>query len=366
MYGLYIHIPFCAGKCPYCDFYSLPGRQGQISSYIDAVLCEAEKYRGEAFRTLYIGGGTPSLLGASGLRKLMAGLRENFQLGNLEEATIEANPESADSDFFNAAKAGGFTRVSIGVQSLNNAELRKAGRAHNARQAVVAIRLAFGSGFTDVSVDIMIGLPGQTCKSLKDTIHKVLGTGVTHISSYCLTVEDGTPLASSVPDDLPCDDEQAVMYDLTRNILKRAGFVHYEISNFALPGRECRHNLNYWEGRDYLGLGPAAASHIGGRRIKNESNLEHYLRNPLAIMAEEERLELPAKVGEEAMLRLRLLQEGINLEDMASKFGHENVAALAVKLENMAAAGNLVRKAGKYFLAYDKVLISNTIMSDVL
>lgn len=366
MYGLYIHIPFCTSKCPYCDFYSLPGRQGQISSYIDAVLCEAKKYRGEAFRTLYIGGGTPSLLGASGLRKLMAGLRENFQLGNLEEATIEANPESADSDFFNAAKAGGFTRVSIGVQSLDNAELRKAGRVHNAVQAMRAIRMAFDSGFTNVSADIMIGLQGQTLRSLENTLHKILETGITHVSVYCLAVEDGTPLANNVLDDLPCDDEQAVLYDLARNILRRTGFIHYEISNFALQGRQCRHNINYWKGGDYLGLGPAAASHIGGRRLKNESNLENYLKDSLTVRVEEERLELSNKIGEEAMLRLRLLQEGINLEEMTVEFGRENIAPLAIKLENMTAAGSLVLRDKHYCLPYDRVLVSNSIMADVL
>lgn len=366
MYGLYVHIPFCVSKCPYCDFYSLSGKNRQISSYIDAVLCESHRYRGEKFQTLYIGGGTPSLLGTDGLERLMVGLKANFNIDNLEEATIEANPESAGPDFFNVAKIMGFTRISIGVQSLNDIELKKVGRAHNAGQAVAAIRMALESGFTDISADIMIGLPGQTLKSLENTLHKVLDTGVTHISAYCLEVESGTPLADSIPDDIPCDDEQSVLYDLTRNILSRAGFIHYEISNFALPGRECRHNLNYWRGGDYLGLGPSAASHIGGRRFKNESSLEDYLENPLTIMTDEERLELASKIGEEAMLRLRLLQEGINLEEMAGKFDSENVAALSVKLENMVAAGNLVRKGGKYCLPYERVLISNPIMADVL
>ena len=366
MNGLYVHIPFCVSKCLYCDFYSLPGRQSGVDSYIGAVLQEAHKYKGEAFRTLFIGGGTPSLLGAEGLCRLMGGLRGTFRLDKLEEATIEANPESAGEGFFRAARSLGFTRVSIGVQSLDDAELKKSGRAHNAVQALGALRSAFESGFTDVSADIMIGLPGQTLETIKNTLHKIIETGVTHISAYCLSVEDGTPFASDPPDDLPGDDEQAALYEFVREALGRSGFIHYEISNFALPGRECRHNLNYWRGGDYLGLGPAAASHIGGKRLKNVPDLDKYLANPLSLPVETDEIDIGAKVGEEAMLRLRLLQEGLDLDEMAAKFGHENVAALRVKLEALSASGDLIKKGNSYGLPYDRVLTSNGILAGVL
>jgi len=366
MYGLYIHIPFCVSKCHYCDFYSLAGRQGLMQSYTDALLLEAQRYKGEPFNTIYIGGGTPSLLGADGLQKLMAGLGGIFQLGELEEATIEANPDSAGGDFFRAAKATGFTRLSIGVQSLNDEELKKAGRAHNSGQALIAIRSAFECGFDDVSADIMIGLPGQTPDSLRNTLHKVLKEGVTHVSAYCLSVEEGTPFADNPPADLPGDDDEAGLYDLARETLKREGFIHYEISNFALPGRQCRHNLNYWHGGDYLGLGPAAASHINGRRLKNEPNLDKYVEAPLRIAVEEEELDSAGKIGEEAMLRLRLLEEGLDINEMAEKFGEAEITALAGKLESMASLGTLERQGSRYRLPYDRVLTSNSILVDIV
>lgn len=366
MHGLYIHIPFCVSKCQYCDFYSLPGRQNLIGDYIGALLKEARKFEGEAFRTLYIGGGTPSLLGADGLRRLMEGLKDVFRLNGLEEASIEANPESAGRDFFNMAHSLGFTRVSIGVQSLDDAELRKAGRAHNAGQALDAIRSAFGSGFKDVSVDIMIGLPGQTSDSLGMTLHKVLDAGVTHISAYCLAVEEGTPFAENPPEDMPSDDQQADLYDMVRKMLRSTGFIHYEISNFALPGRECKHNLNYWRGGEYLGLGPAAASHIKGKRLKNASDLDKYLADPLSISIEAEKLHIESKVGEEAMLRLRLLQEGIDVDEMAERFGGENISALHVKLEALVARGDLVKQGSRYCLSRDRVLTSNSILGEVV
>jgi oxygen-independent coproporphyrinogen-3 oxidase len=366
MYGLYIHIPFCVSKCLYCDFYSLPGRQHLVDSYIDAVLLEARGYTGEAFKTLYIGGGTPSLLGAQGLQKLMDGLNGTFNLGQLDEATIEANPDSAGEEFFQAAGSTGLTRLSIGVQSLDDDELRKAGRAHNAGQATSAILAAFESGFDDVSADIMIGLPGQTEGSLRNTLHKVLGLGVSHISAYCLAVEEGTPFAHNPPADLPGDDVQAGLYDMTREMLKEHGFIHYEISNFALPGRQCRHNLNYWRGGDYLGLGPAAASHINGKRLKNESDLEKYIEDPLHIEVEEEELGEEGKIGEEAVLRLRLLEDGIDVTAMAARYSMEKVAALAGKLESMAGSGLIISEGGRYRLPYDRVLTSNSIFADIL
>jgi len=366
MYGLYIHIPFCVSKCLYCDFYSLPGRQHLIDRYIDAVLLEAQRHKGEEFKTLFIGGGTPSLLGADGLKKLMSGLAGSFQLGGLEEATIEANPDSATGDFLKAALDAGFNRISIGVQSLSDEELKKAGRAHNAGQALTAIRAAFESGFDEVSADIMIGLPGQTPGSLVSTLHQLLELSVTHISAYCLTVEGGTPFANNPPPGLPDDDEVAALYELVREMLRGAGFVHYEVSNFALPGRQCRHNLNYWRCGDYLGLGSAAASHIQGRRLKNESSLERYIEDPLHIDIEVEKLTVEGKIGEEAMLRLRMLEEGLNINAMTERYGKDMISALATKLESMADSGLLIKDGDSYCLPYHRVLTCNSILAEII
>ncbi|MDD5703157.1 MAG: hypothetical protein PHU23_14055, partial [Dehalococcoidales bacterium] len=186
------------------------------------------------------------------------------------------------------------------------------------------------------------------------------------LSAYCLTIEEGTPFALHVPADLPEEDKQADCYDLMRGILKGNGFSHCEISNFALPGRQCKHNLNYWRGGDYLGLGPAAASHMKGRRLKNEASLDKYLENPLNINAEEEELDIAGKVSEEAMLRLRLLEEGIDISEMALRYGEEKVRQLAEDLTAMFSKGMLLRDGDRYRLPHDKALVSNSILAQVL
>lgn len=366
MQGLYIHIPFCVSKCSYCDFYSLPGKQDLINPYIQALLAEAQAYKGSSFETLYIGGGTPSLLGGDGLSQLMKALHEVFCLDAMLEATVEANPDSCNMEFLQAALISGLTRISIGVQSLYDGELKKSGRVHDSQQAVKAIKQAFNAGFRDVSADIMIGLPGQTIASLECTLHKVLSLGVTHVSAYCLSVEQGTPFERHRPDDLPDDEAQAVLYERVRQILGKSGFSHYEISNFSLPGRQCRHNLNYWRGGEYLGLGPAAASHINGVRMKNEADLDKYLADPCKISVESEKLEPSAKIGEEAMLRLRLLEEGLDVTEMAGRYSAAEIMVLSGKLGKMVGQQLLIQEGNRYRLPVERILTSNGILAEVL
>ena len=192
MRGLYVHIPFCVRKCSYCDFYSLPGRLVSLKAYLKAVLLEATQYGNLRFETLYIGGGTPSLLGSKGLSELMTGLSEIFRISKLSEATIEANPESVSRDFLQTVLKSGFNRLSIGVQSLSDIELQKVGRAHNASQAIKAIELAQKEGFRNVSADVILGLPGQHWQSLMTTLECLTGWGLQHLSMYCLAVEPHT------------------------------------------------------------------------------------------------------------------------------------------------------------------------------
>ena len=198
----------------------------------------------------------------------------------LIESTIELNPESATPEFLQTVKNLGFTRLSFGVQSLNDNELKSVGRIHTAKQAVAAIKLAQNLKFPAISADLIIGLPGQTDKSLRKSLDTLISLGIQHLSVYCLSLEAGTPLANNPHPDLPSDDMQAQLFEETRSFLQSRGFAHYEISNFALPGYECLHNLNYWRGGEYLGLGPAAASHLHGKRFKNRPNLDAYLQNP--------------------------------------------------------------------------------------
>lgn len=366
MRGLYIHIPFCVSKCLYCDFYSIIAAPGLVDKYVDALLAEADSYTGDSFATLYIGGGTPSLLGPARLEKLVNGLSRRFDLEHLQEATIEANPESAGGDFLQAAHRLGIRRVSIGVQSLNAEELRKAGRAHGRQQALDAIQAASRSGFQDISVDVMIGLPGQTAQSLADTLGTLIGAGINHVSAYCLSVEEGTAFYTSPPPDLPGEDDQGGLFQSAVDILGAHGFAHYEISNFALPGSECLHNLNYWRGGAYIGLGPAAASHTGGMRFKNAPCLERYLNAPLSTREEEERLDDGRKAGEEAMLRLRLIEEGLDLGEMAGKYDQGAVESLKVRLDGLVSRQMLVADGHIFRLPPARIFTSNSVFVDVI
>ncbi len=366
MRGLYVHIPFCISKCAYCDFYSLPQRLDTLDSYIEAVLTEARSYSGLEFQTLYLGGGTPSLLKADGLNKLLSGLRRIFDFSQLSEATMEANPESLTAELLEAAKSRGINRISVGVQSLSDTELAKVGRIHTAGQAVQAIEDAAESGFANISADVILGLPGQDWPSLMVTLETLLGLGISHVSLYCLSLEPHTPLAIDPPLDLPSEDTQAELYANACSLLGDRGFGHYEISNFALAGFECLHNLNYWRGGDYLGLGPAAASHLNGKRFKNKPDLDSYLRNPGSQIEEIEELDPRKKAEEEAILRLRLLQEGLDIDQIIQKYGDENILGLLSRLNQLVKEGILLRNGCNYRLPASCALVSNPILARVL
>ena len=278
---IYIHIPFCHRKCTYCAFYSM-GTQDEAlrRSYIDALITEMHMRRGELGqppRTVYLGGGTPSMLGVEGLRRIVVALRECFDTRMVEEATVECNPEDIDAGFMaGLASLGFFNRVSIGVQSLNDDTLRLLGRRHTAAQAADAVRVATQAGFSNISVDFMYGLPGGRMK-LPDP---AMLYAVKHVSAYALTVEPRTALAVQVERGtviLPSDDEVAVQYHAMRQCLKDAGFEQYEVSNFCRNGFQSLHNSRYWTRTPYLGLGAAAHSFSGDKRRWNVSNVKRYI-----------------------------------------------------------------------------------------
>ncbi len=366
MCGLYVHIPFCVKKCDYCDFYSVPSSDELIASYVEAVIKEAQRYQKLACDTLYLGGGTPSLLEAKNLRALLSGIYPIFDMRKMVEATIEVNPESATPEILRAAKGRGINRVSIGVQSLNDTELKSVGRVHTADQATAAVMNARQAGFKSISADLIIGLPEQNWTSLRLSLEALTGLEIQHLSLYCLSLEPDTPLAKNPPKSLPSDNMQAKLFDKARDFLDRHGFVHYEISNFAKPGYECRHNLNYWRGGEYVGLGPSAASHIEGKRYKNKADLEAYLSHPTKQIIEEEILPPAEKAAEEAMLRLRLIQEGLDTEEMAKKFGEGNIEHLVRRMNQLVIEESLLREDTRYRLNPTKVLVSNPILGKVL
>ena len=366
MRGLYIHVPFCVTKCRYCDFYSLPTQRDLIETYVQAVVRESSAYAGLSFQTLYLGGGTPSLLGAEHLGNLIGSIRKSLDLSELIEATIEVNPESATSELLEAGKDAGINRVSIGVQSLSDDELKSVGRVHSAAQAIAAVRLARNLGFKAVSADLIIGLPGQKRATLRRTLELLTEIGLDHLSLYCLALEEGTPLAKSPPANLPSDDLQAELFEQARSFLAKYGFSHYEISNFAVKGYECQHNLNYWRGGEYLGLGPSAASHLDGRRFRNRPDLNAYIERPTGLIEDIEERSAKDKASEEAMLRLRLLVEGVDSSELIARFGYENVEAIIGRLGSMAREGQLVSDGSRYRLVPSRILTSNPIFADVL
>ncbi|HEY3376536.1 MAG TPA: radical SAM family heme chaperone HemW [Armatimonadota bacterium] len=318
-FGLYIHIPFCVRKCHYCDFASQPlGGDASLSDrYLDALVAEAALRRAEFSRpvhSVFIGGGTPTTLTGAQLRRLWQEVIAPFPLTDDVEVSIEANPGTLSDDVLDGLRALPLTRVSLGMQSAQPDELTRLGRIHTQAQVEEAVAALRALGVPQLNLDLMYALPGQTPAHWRDTLDAALALAPDHLSLYALIVEDGTPLAASVAAGLltlPSEDEEEEMARWTATALHAAGFQHYEVSNAARPGARCRHNLGYWLGRDYLGLGAAATSTIGAVRWRNQAAVTDYLAVQPA-MAYIERLSAADHLLERIMLGLRL-RDGFDL-----------------------------------------------------
>ena len=261
MKGLYIHIPFCKQKCKYCDFVSFPCMEDTADKYVDALKREAEQYKGEKIDTIFIGGGTPSILTPKQIEEVTKMCFDVFDVASDCEITTEANPGTMDDDKIKAMLNGGINRISVGVQSFNDDELKKIGRIHDAKTAYNTICHLDKMGFQNINLDLMTALPSQTFESLKNTLNTAVSLPVKHISAYSLIIEDGTPIEKEYSKgllDIPNEDTDREMYMHTVDFLGKNGFKQYEISNFAKDGYECRHNVKYWTGEEYIGLGTAA------------------------------------------------------------------------------------------------------------
>lgn len=382
--GLYIHIPFCLSKCPYCDFYSVPVLPGPFSSagrdaakplldaYTDCLCGDLEGGRGSlpghgrALDTLYVGGGTPSLLGGERLARILESAKKGFSFSGSGplEITLEANPAAVAPRDLEILRRSGFNRLSLGIQSGLDSELSALGRRHTAEEGAQAVRLARLAGFDNISADLMMGIPGQTRDSLARSLEFLAGLEVEHISAYLLKIEENTPYFRENTQELcPGEEEAADLYLQAAGRLARLGYIQYEVSNFAKRGLESRHNLKYWRCREYLGLGPSAHSFLGGRRFYFPESLEDYLG-----AADLPALSVDDGPGgspeEQVMLRLRLA-EGLEwnwLESAFPAFGR----ALTASARPLEKQGLLSLEDGRVRLTAKGFLLSNQVIGRLL
>ena len=372
--GIYVHVPFCRSKCQYCDFYSVTEKHDKLlDGYLDAICAHiresgplAPAYKVD---TIYFGGGTPSFFGADGISTILTCIRRNFDVDMNAEITFEANPDSISDPLLKRLRAEGFNRVSLGIQCDDDDILKKLGRPHTYAQAVQAFHRCRKAGFKNISVDLIYGLPGQTIRSWKETLHNVLQLMPDHISCYGLKVEEGTPL-HAVKDivNLPDDDLQADMYLAAVDILRERGYRHYEISNFARKGLYSRHNMKYWTGGEYLGFGPSASSDFADKRFTLIRDLPGYIngiKNYGEVMEDIQDIPLRERAGEYLMLRLRTAN-GIRADEYERMFMLPFAPLEEVLRKHISYYYVTKNEDGRYCLTPKGYLVSNSIISDLL
>ncbi len=375
MSGLYIHIPFCERKCAYCDFPSWAGRQTDAARYLAALVQEAALWRQArgpmAFDTVYVGGGTPSLLPAGALEGLFDILQNTFDLTDVTEFTVEANPGTVDAAKLSSLRRTGANRLSFGVQAAQDELLQRIGRIHTWAQFVAAVEMARAAGFANLSGDMMTGLPGQTADDAADTAERLAALGLDHVSCYGLVLEEGTPLARAVEagrETVPDDDAERDSFHRAKAVLLGHEFERYEISNFAKPGRACRHNLNYWARGDYLGLGCGAASHFSGWRRENAPSLDDYLaavEEGHLPPGEEHRLNQDEQLFETVMLALRT-GAGMSEKRIMSDFALDFYAKWRSVIDKLMIQGLLYRQNGIIALTERGMDLQNTVLMEFM
>jgi oxygen-independent coproporphyrinogen-3 oxidase len=345
--ALYVHWAFCPYLCPYCDFAKWAYDERAADRYVRALEAEIAQAPGLDATTLFYGGGTPNAYAPAVLVRVLALLRERFGVRDDAEVTTEVNPDRSLTEGFDVLRAGGFNRLSIGAQSLEAAELHVLGRQHSADDVAETVRRARAGGFNNVNIDLMFGVPGQTEASWERSLDAAIGLGVEHVSTYGLTIEEGTPYArwqAREPAAFADDEREAGLYALAIEKLTRAGFEHYEISNFARPGFRCEHNANYWRNGAYLGLGVGAASYLEGVRSTHSRDRAAYEAAALAgeaIPGDSEELTGDARTGEAVMLALRTC-EGVDAGTFRERYGVDVFTHYAPVIAEYAAAGLLV------------------------
>ncbi len=355
MIGLYVHIPFCHGKCPYCDFYSVRADKQKMDMYHKALLREFKLRSGvKTADTLYIGGGTPSLLEVSQIASIVDSAKGLYNLSNGCEVTVECNPCTLTKEKLSGLKAAGINRLSIGVQSGVDCELKAIGRKHNLKTAQQAIDFAREVGFNNISIDIMIGIPGQTKESLKKTLLFIKKADIDHCSFYQMKIEPNTPFGINPPK-VPCDDETAELYLFAVKNLEEMGFKQYEISNFAKDKKQCKHNLKYWHRQEYLGFGASAHSFLDGKRFYHKRDIYKYMNDVSFVKYEKS----TNSVFEWLMLKFRL-NSGITKDEL-QKNGILN-DELECRIAKLQDAGFLNMKDDIISLTPKGMLVQNAIL----
>lgn len=370
MAGIYVHIPFCKSKCCYCDFYScttLAKKDAVLAAVSHELVSRAHELQGETVRTLYIGGGTPTICTPRELEGLIRTVRDTFDT-QIEEITVEANPDDLTPGYLEALRGTGTNRLSIGVQSLLDRDLRWMNRRHDARQALRAVRDAQAAGFANLSPDLIYGLPQLSVEQWRRTLDDFLSLDVPHLSAYHLSVEPRTALGKRFERGAfrPAGERLSeAHYALLHAVLTGAGYRHYEISSFARPGFESRHNSSYWKGVRYLGVGPAAHSFDGDRRRWNVSDVREYLRKePEGTQYETEEITPKDAYNEFVMTGLRT-DEGIDSRELSARFGARKLQYFVAQAEKFVAQGNIVQRKSVYYIPAERYLISDSIISDL-
>lgn len=361
--GLYIHIPFCKSKCPYCDFFSGRATENDYDNYIKLLsdnICLWSAKTDKTVSSVYFGGGTPSILGAERLSKLLNKIKEDFTVAENAEITVEVNPDSGKTLDFDLLKLSGFNRISVGMQSAVEQELKALGRIHSINDAEVTVKRAQNAGINNISLDLMIGIPYQTIDSLKKSIDFCANCGVTHISSYILKIESGT-VFERIQDklELPDEDSQAQLYLFAVDYLNTLGFEQYEISNFSKIGYESRHNINYWKCGEYIGIGPSAHSFFDGKRFYYSRNMDDFKNNKTYFDC------FGGDKEEFIMLSLRL-KSGLNFKEYKERYNEDFPEEKIKIIRKYADMGYLVLKDDCAYFTPKGYLVSNAIISELI
>lgn len=375
---LYIHIPFCIRKCAYCDFLSGQRNAEEIENYVEALISEIKTYQAlslnEIVKTVFLGGGTPSILSGGQMEQIFQALRETFDISETAEITVEANPGTVTYEKLAAYRSVGINRISFGLQSANDEELKRLGRIHTFEEFLESYKMARACGFQNINVDLISAIPKQTAEQFEQSLKKITELQPEHISVYSLIIEEGTPFAklygegAPLEKDLPSEEEERLIYRKTKEFLEKQGYHRYEISNYAKEGLECRHNLGYWERKNYLGLGLGASSLMENVRYHNTEDWKEYIanaKNLQQIQKDVEILTVEEQMEEFVFLGLRKMQ-GISEQKFQEAFQKSIWECYGENIRKVMEKGLLDERDGNLYLTEKGIDISNYVFAEIL